>query len=261
MRMNAMSHDESDGGDKVGSNARKPWTWREWLLWGAVMVVCALLAVALLLPASRSSPQAARYARCRNNLQRITQAMLRYGEIHGSLPPPFTRGPDGTPLHSWRTLILPYLGEEKLFSAIDLSKPWDDPANARARRSMPDVYACPSSQAPAGRTTYMVVVAPESCFPAEGQVALEDLAEAAPETLLVGDFSWRYAVDWMAPQDTDMESWLGVGQEDVTNHGGDFFSLGALDGRTRGIDLESLDAERRRAWITTTDEDDRADQP
>ena len=259
--MNAMSHDESDGGDKVGSNARKPWTWREWLLWGAVMVVCALLAVALLLPASRSSPQAARYARCRNNLQRITQAMLRYGEIHGSLPPPFTRGPDGTPLHSWRTLILPYLGEEKLFSAIDLSKPWDDPANARARRSMPDVYACPSSQAPAGRTTYMVVVAPESCFPAEGQVALEDLAEAAPETLLVGDFSWRYAVDWMAPQDTDMESWLGVGQEDVTNHGGDFFSLGALDGRTRGIDLESLDAERRRAWITTTDEDDRADQP
>jgi len=259
--MNAMSHDESDDGDKVGSNARKPWTWREWLLWGAVMVVCALLAVALLLPASRSSPQAARYARCRNNIQRITQAMLRYGQIHGSLPPAFTRGPDGTPLHSWRTLILPYLGEEKLFSAIDLSKPWDDPANARARRSMPDVYACPSSQAPAGRTTYMVVVAPESCFPAEGQVALEDLAEAAPETLLVGDFSWRYAVDWMAPQDTDMESWLGVGQEDVTNHGGDFFSLGALDGRTRGIDLESLDAERRRAWITTTDEDDRAEQP
>jgi len=259
--MNAASHDENDGVDKVGSSARKPWTWQDRLLWGAVMAVCALLAVGLLLPATRSSPQAARYARCRNNLQRITQAMLRYGEIHGSLPPPFTRGPDGTPLHSWRTVILPHLGEEKFFSAIDLSKPWDDPANARARRSMPEVYACPSSQASAGRTTYMVVVAPESCFRADGPVALEDLAEAAPETLLVGDFSWRRAVDWMAPQDIDMESWLGVGKEDVTNHGGVFFSLGALDGRTRGIDLESLDAERRRAWITTTDEDDRADQP
>lgn len=256
--MGAMSHDEADS---VASSDRKPWTWRDRLLWGAVVVVCALLAVGLALPASRYAPQAARYARCRNNLQRITQAMLRYGQIHGSLPPPFTRGPDGTPLHSWRTLILPYLGEEKLFSAIDLSKPWDDPANARARRSMPEVYACPSSQAPAGRTTYMVVVAPESCFPADGPVTLEDLADAAPETLLVGDFSWRGAVDWMAPQDTDMESWLGVGKEDVTNHGGVFFSLGALDGRTRGIDLESLDAERRRAWITTTDEDDRAEQP
>ena len=73
--------------------------------------------------------------------------------------------------------------------------------------------------------------------------------------------AWRGAVDWIAPQDTDLESWLGVGKVTVTNHGGVFFSLGLLDGRTRGIDLESLDAERRRAWITTTDEDDRAEQP
>ena len=96
--------------------------------------------------------------------------MLRHGEIHGSLPLPFTRGLDGTPLHNWQTLILPRLGQEELLSAIDLSKPWDDSANARARRLMPEFYACPSSQAPplAGPRT-RVMVAPESCFPSKGR--------------------------------------------------------------------------------------------
>jgi len=249
-----MDATNRDGADAiVGPEGPSPW--RRRLLWGCVWGVGALLAVALLVPATRSAPQAARRSRCQHNLARITQALLRYREVHGSFPPPFTRGPDGQPMHSWRTLILPHLGEAALFAAIDLSKPWDDPANDRSGRAMPEVYACPSSWAPAGQTTYQVVVAPESCFPPDGPPTLADPADASPLTLVVGDFPWRRAVDWMAPQDTDMKSWLALGNDGPINHGGAYFLFGAIDGSTRGINLDHCDSEQRRAWITVENDD------
>lgn len=63
--MDATSHDEAEG---VACSRRKPLTLRDRLLWGAVVVVCGLLAVRLALPAIRFAPQAGRYARCRNKL-------------------------------------------------------------------------------------------------------------------------------------------------------------------------------------------------
>ena len=55
-----------------------------------------------------------------------------YEQAYNALPPAYTVDANGRPLHSWRTLILPYLEQESLYQTIDLSKPWNDPANARA---------------------------------------------------------------------------------------------------------------------------------
>src|SRR5262245_49759347 len=100
-----------------------------------ILVVLAFLAllVALLLPLSRSARPAARRAQCTNNLKQIALALHDYEQEHGALPPAYTVDAAGRPLHSWRTLILPYLEQEKLYQSIDLSKPWNDPANAQAR--------------------------------------------------------------------------------------------------------------------------------
>ncbi|MBQ9813579.1 MAG: DUF1559 domain-containing protein [Thermoguttaceae bacterium] len=49
---------------------------------------------------------------CFVNMQRITIALLSYQTEHGALPPAFTVDEEGNPLHSWRVLILPYLGED-----------------------------------------------------------------------------------------------------------------------------------------------------
>lgn len=41
---------------------------------------------------------------------------------------------DGRPGHGWMTQLLPYMEQQTLYDKIDLSKPWNDPANAPAFR-------------------------------------------------------------------------------------------------------------------------------
>jgi hypothetical protein len=81
-----------------------------------------------------------------------------------AFPPAHTVDAQGRPLHSWRTLILPHLGEQPLYDRIDLSKPWNDPPNAEPHRAEPKVFRCPSTKAPAGFTTYLAVVAASGFF-------------------------------------------------------------------------------------------------
>jgi hypothetical protein len=65
--------------------------------------------ICLLLPAVRSARGPARRAQCGNNLKQIALALLTYETVYHALPPAYTVDADGKPLHSWRTLILPYL--------------------------------------------------------------------------------------------------------------------------------------------------------
>src|SRR3954447_23791061 len=125
-----------------------------------VMAILALL-IALLLPAVRSGAgPAVRRARCVNNLKQIAMALHNYEQEHKALPPACTVDAQGRPLHSWRTLILPYLEQEPLYRTIDLSKPWDHPANAKAREAALPVFRCPESIGPQSSTTYLAFAGP-----------------------------------------------------------------------------------------------------
>ena len=100
----------------------------------AVLGILVLL-IALLLPVTRSARPAAYRAQCINNLKQIAMALHSYEQAHKAFPLAHTVDTKGRPLHSWRTLILPYLEQQTLYQSIDLSKPWNDPANACARFS------------------------------------------------------------------------------------------------------------------------------
>jgi hypothetical protein len=90
------------------------------------------LLMCLLFPAVRNARPAAYRNTCANQLHQIAIAIHNYVNAHHALPPLYTTDVDGKPLHSWRTLILPYLEEHKLYDSIDLTKSWDDPVNSRA---------------------------------------------------------------------------------------------------------------------------------
>ena len=102
-----------------------------WGLIKALLIITAILAVAvaLFLPTVRTAREAARRSSCSNNLKQIGIALQNYADTYGSLPPAYSVDANGNRLHSWRTLILPFLEANPLYSTIDLSKPWDDPAN------------------------------------------------------------------------------------------------------------------------------------
>lgn len=189
-----------------------------WLTWLAVAGVVGLIVVGLVTPMWRPGvAPVARRGACANNLRAIALAMLAYEQEHGTLPPAFARDADGRPLHSWRTLILPFLEQRELYDSIDLTKPWDDPANAAARERMPSVYRCPGSTSPDGHTTYMVVVSPHGCFRVDGSVSVAEVRQPS-KTLLVAEFPTRRAVPWMAPEDADEEMFLAEGPKNLTDH-------------------------------------------
>ncbi|MEJ7590055.1 MAG: DUF1559 domain-containing protein [Planctomycetaceae bacterium] len=176
--------------------------------------------VALLLPATRRGGDAARRTQCKNNLKQIALALHNYESVYHALPPAYTVDADGNPLQSWRTLILPFLDEPGLYGRIDLSKPWNDPANADAYVTVPQVYRCPSAMLPPNFTSYLGVVGSNACFDPVKPRAFSEMTDGTIETLMVIEVAQEGAVHWMAPQDASEEMVLNFGNDGKLAHTG-----------------------------------------
>ncbi len=84
---------------------------------------------------------------CQNNLKQLGLAMHNYHSIEKLLPPAYTMDIHGNRLHSWRTLLLPYLENGDLYRRIDLSRSWNDRGqDAAFSAKMPLVYRCQASK-------------------------------------------------------------------------------------------------------------------
>ena len=170
-------------------------------------IIIILLLGALLLPSIRGpGPRnAARRMQCGNHLKQIGLALQIYESDYGCLPPAYTADAAGKPLHSWRTLILPYIEQKVLYDKIDLSKPWDDPANQVLRDAVVHAYVCPSANLPKDKTTYLAVVAPGGCFQPGKPTPLSAITDGKSNTLLIIEVANEHAVPWMSPQDASEE--------------------------------------------------------
>jgi hypothetical protein len=227
-----------------------------------VLAVIALLviAVAMLLPATRSAPEASRRNSCLNNLKQIGLGLLNYADAHGRFPPAFTTDDAGNRLHSWRTLILPYMEQQALYKTIDLTKPWDDPANARAAHDALVVYQCPSlpgDEEDATLTNYLAVVGDDSVIRAGESRTPEEIGDVSRQVLMVIEVREEKAVHWMSPEDIDEESLLAAwsGEKHLSHHSGDVTNALFADGRCHSLQ-PTLDPAALRAMITVSRYDD-----
>lgn len=213
-----------------------------------VIVVVAVAIFALKWPAMRQEWEAARRSHCKNNLRQIGLALHQYHDQYGTFPPAYTIDADGKPLHSWRTLILPFIDELPLYDKIDLSKPWDHPANADAFSSLVPIYACPSATVPENYTIYLAVVSPNSFFrPTEPRTLSDSTGHS--NSIAVMEVSVKDSVHWMAPEDTDEQFVLGFGIDIdfVSPHTGGIQVL-LVDGNVRFLS-ENSTVDDRRDWI------------
>ena len=83
---------------------------------------------------------------CNNNLRQISLALYNYEKADGCPLSAYIAGKNGRPMHSWRVLILPYLGDDTLFKRYNLNEPWDGPNNKKLLDSMPGFFACPATR-------------------------------------------------------------------------------------------------------------------
>jgi hypothetical protein len=121
------------------------------------------------------------------NLARVAAAMRAYHDTHGCFPPAFLTDGSGHPIHSWRVMLLPFLGEHELYRAYDFSRPWDDPANAHVTHSMPPVFSWPKAFAEnAEETGCVVIVSEKGPFPGRRSCCLKNIDRvSAPVVMLV----------------------------------------------------------------------------
>ena len=116
-----------------------------------LLVVIAIIGVliALLLPAVQAAREAARRIQCTSNLKQIGLALHGYHDAHNTFPSggwialfgqPATRNMNS----GWSTSILPWLEQRPLFDSLNLSLPYDAPANSSATYTVLQVYLCPS---------------------------------------------------------------------------------------------------------------------
>ena len=211
-----------------------------------LLVVLAILGVlvALLLPAAqRRVPEAARRSQCKMYLKQIGLALHNYHDTFQAFPPAYTVDENGKPLHSWRTLILPFLDQPALYEKIDLSKPWDDPANEVAFKTVIQTYHCPSDNGLPSHTTYMAVVTPNSCLrPAEPRL-MSEITDDRGKTIMVIEVDVDRAVHWMSPMDANESMVLGIGPKTKHAHSGGCQAL-FVDGSVRFLGEGSPAADR-----------------
>jgi hypothetical protein len=172
------------------------------------LVVVGILAglVVLLLPATRTGGrEAARRMQCSNHLKQIGLALQNYHDDYQSLPPPYITDADGKPMHSWRILILPYLGEKALYDRYDFNEPWNGPSNSKLHKETLRVFCCPSRPGKQSHTetSYVAVTGPETAWPGDKPVGLASLTDGTSNTILVVEVA-DSGIHWMQPRDLPM---------------------------------------------------------
>lgn len=211
----------------------------------------------LLLPALGAAREAFRRTECVLKESAITNAFIAYYLDHGTLPPAYTLDASGTPLHSWRVLILPYLGDDAkaLYDQVRLDEPWNSDANAAFHSQIPDVYRCPSYEnLKEGETGYSVLLGDEGFFDASG--VGKDFKERVKS---VGHDAWSQPllveretpVCWMQPDaELKIADFTADGKTDVRKffacdkrrHPGGM-NYSTVGGATRFISETTTDAE------------------
>ncbi|MFV0442378.1 MAG: DUF1559 domain-containing protein [Planctomycetaceae bacterium] len=143
---------------------------------------------------------------CGHRLAALAVGLRRYAEVYGELPPPVIRREDGTPLHSWRVLVLPFIGEKKLHQQFDLQRTWDSPVNRPLQSARPELFAC-GELAWNDRESTLVsaVVGEPTFFPPSGGVARSELDRQGAERLLLLEVSEQQRRPWTAPTDVRLD--------------------------------------------------------
>ncbi|MGD9647316.1 MAG: DUF1559 domain-containing protein [Pirellulales bacterium] len=213
-----------------------------------VLLACAGLLVALLLPAVNAAREAGRKTQCRNNLRQIGLALHGYQTMHGCFPPAYIPDENGEPMHSWRVLILPFMGYEELYDQYDFDEPWDSPANMALADQMPSEFTCPTDpNALTNNTSYVAAVGPDRMFPGADARTPNDVADGLSNTIAVVEFS-DSQINWLEPRDAPAAGELVAHGPPFSNHPGGWFALMA-DGSVRWV-FDSTSAQDVDAMMT-----------
>ncbi|MBI1904175.1 MAG: DUF1559 domain-containing protein [Planctomycetia bacterium] len=164
-----------------------------------VVGVCLITVVPFIGPYFQSAQRKTQQNQAKDGVRQIAEALIRYHQDHAEFPPAYTVDAKGKRLHSWRVLILPYLGEGNLYSQIRLNEPWDSPFNQRFHAQMPAVFQ-EVGATPGGNTCCVAIEGKGFIFDGAKKTKLDEIKDGPADTILVLEISGS-DIPWMEPKD------------------------------------------------------------
>lgn len=168
----------------------------------AVAVAIILCVAALIAPSSSPGPRFGGI----QHFRAIAQALRKYVDTHGALPPAVTRDAEGRPAHSWRVLILPELEYLGLYGRYRWDEPWDGPWNRTLWSEMPREYGQLRGET---ETRVHAIRGELTAWPSSGARTADELRERAMPPWLIVEIDER-PIPWMSPGDLDEDEALAA---------------------------------------------------
>lgn len=130
-------------------------------------------------------------------LKKIGLAMHRFAEEHDlHFPTVDGMGIANTPTGlSWRVILLPYLGQQELYSQFHLDEAWDSPHNKELISQMPAVFG----ENEQGKTHLHLFTGPKTPFQPGAGPPLRDFTDGLSNTILVVAAGAETADIWTKP--------------------------------------------------------------
>lgn len=192
---------------------------------------------------------------CIQNAEKIAKALNAYARDYGTYPPSITYAADGKKaMHSWRVLILPYLGYQSLYNRYDLDQPWDSTNNQSVVFDMPQEYRSPAAVMVSGvESHYFLIAGPGTLFPNTGPLGPTSVVDSPAKTLLLvqAEGGPLLTTQWTEPGDFDVTNTsLTIGIDIGGSHAGGT-TAATVDGRGHFL-REDLEQGVMKALITPT---------
>ena len=189
---------------------------------------CALFAllmiggmIALVIPAIKAARNADLSRTCQAYMKRLGLALQHYDDRYGQFPPAYTVDKEGNKLHSWRTLILPFLELQNFYDQLRLEEPWNsphnlsifkknDPVSDESRLLDPSPFyrspKCPSS-IDKDYTNYAMIIGPGCPSDGPNGWRLKELANGSSYSIMLVET--KSPIRWYEPKDIDVSTLYG----------------------------------------------------
>jgi prepilin-type processing-associated H-X9-DG protein len=159
-----------------------------------------------LLPPSFEARDSINRMLCNLNLFRIGSALNEFQSVRQHLPPAHTADAQGKPLHSWRTMILPFLYHQSFYYQLDLKKPWNDLRNKQLQTVNISEYACSAASRKQDPhfTNYIAITGPHTLWPDDRPGDLDHIPDGSAQTILAIEIG-QSDIAWGEPRDLTLK--------------------------------------------------------
>lgn len=230
-------------------------------------ILCVALTI-WMIPRILKPRESALRTQCQINMKQLVLAMHCYHDNFDTLPPPFTTDENGQRLHSWRTLLLPYLDQQEFYGQLRMDEPWNSQHNREISVSFAShLYHCPGNHKTDNEwitdTSYLAIIGPDSAWRDDAVISFCDIVDGTSNTLAIVEVA-DSGIHWMEPRDLYVGQMTmtvnavrgqGIssyhGSEDRTAHTGDSI-VGLIDGSVRSLP-SSISSDLLQQLITAED--------